>query len=262
MMIGDINYAKGIEKIWKEDSEFQTIALMSMIEEIRGVSDKDIIERDFNLFKGEGMFYVPNDDYLKEYFGASVVDFSTGLYSRNGEYCLYYKRLAMPLRRMDGYVIGLCGYSNGNDENQSDFVKYLYPPKRVWSKERYMYVTGEEFRKAIEEGYIFIVDGLFDQLRLRSLGYNAVSLCGTMLTEWHKIYLGFVKHKIVLSDNDDAGRKLVKECKRHLTDVIEFKQGEEWDIDDFLKDVNNEERFKATFNFSKKNNFMIDQLIL
>ena len=256
-----VNWAKGIERVWKEDSAFQEVALKAVLEEIRGVNNEELLDRDFNLMKEEGMFYVPNDEYMKEYFGGSVTEPGLGVYDRTGEYCMLYKRLVLPLRTLEGKVLGLCGYSNGNDEDERNFVKYLYPPKRVWNKDRWMYTTGEQFKKAIEEGYVFIVDGLFDQLRLRAEGYNAVSLGGTLLTDWHKIYLGFVKYKIVLPDNDDAGNRLVRECKRHLTNVTEWKQGKEWDIDDLLKSEEGRVMFNQVFEKASRNNFMIDYKI-
>lgn len=255
-----LNY--GIQNIWHLDGEKQWDFMQGIAENIRHVKDPDIIRETAQDMKNCGMFYVEDDDYMAmpEYFGHDIMNYDKGLYI--GHMCKLALKLAMPLETMDGNVLGFIGYTN-QDEGMKDeeYVKYLYPPKSVFEKGRFLYIRPEEYRSAIQDGYICIIDGLFDARRLNLNGIHAASLCGSVLTDWHIRYLGFIKHIIVIADNDTAGRKLVKLCKWKLRNVIEIVQGSEWDIDDFLKSKANIKRFKETFRTAKSMNFLCDSVI-
>lgn len=248
----------GIKSVWEEDEEQQEMFIKFILQEIRNNHGTDL-DLTYQYLKDLGAFYVPNDEYLEHHFGTEIKKFEYGLY--NGGLCKIYQSLAIPLRYLDGKVIGFVAYDNGNDSSDPDnFIKYQYPAKHVWDKKRYMFIERDELAKAIKDGYIFIVDGIFDKIRLQTLGYNATSLCGSSLTEWHELYLKPIKHKIVLPDNDKAGTSLSKWCQRRLDNCIEFKQGDEWDIDDWLKTDEGKEIFNCLYEESKSEGFIMSKV--
>lgn len=244
---------RGIERIWEENEEFQTAALTEISEDVRKINIKELRNRN--------MFYVPNDDYMAHFLSNEIRDVKYGVYT-NYDQCRYYKRLVIPMYDFMDNIIGLVGYSNYVSDDGT-FVKYLYSPHYVVPKSRYLYLTRDEFAKSIEDDYIFITDGIFDKVRLNSLGYNATSLYGSMLTKEHITYLSFIKHKIIIPDNDKAGMFLEKKLKEAfpIGEVTSIRQGLEWDIDEFLRSEESVNKFYETFKEMKEEGFMFDKVI-
>lgn len=261
-MIGDINLEMGIQTVWSEDREYQFTCLRGIVENIRSVSDEKIRDLHVDYLYKQGAFFVHNDDYMVEKFGLVIKEPGLGIY-RFGR-CTLAGRLAIPIRFMDGTVRGFIGYSKKPKELPDDesFIKYLYPPKDCFPKSRYFYVMPDEYKKAIDDGYVCIVDGIFDKIILQCLGINAVSLCGSALTKWHRYYLHFIKHKIVIADNDVAGRNLAGKCKRYLSNCVEIIQPKSGDIDSFLRTDKAVKEFLDCFEQMKQEGFIISHEII
>lgn len=255
-----MDYTTGLNRIWTEDATVQRDILGDFLTNIRGLSGEPQ-EKLLEYIIKDKMFYVPNDIYMLDIFGEEITTYNLGLYS-NGMCNLCY-RLAMPVRLLDDTVVGFIGYSNKDDfdENNQAFIKYRYPPKYVLAKNRYMYVTREELINAYKEQYICIVDGLFDQKALVANGINAVSLCGSSVTEYHKLYLDSIKHKIVIADNDDAGRKMVRDLKKVWSDIVEIRQDKTKDIDGYLHTVERISELKDTVKIMKREGFLISKVL-
>lgn len=252
--------SEGLKKIWTEDREYQTCALKNILQMVRGVED-GAVENLLNYLIADGMFYVPNDIYMSEIFGEEIKDMNYGIYL--GDICKLTYRLAIPVRLLDDSIVGFIGYSNKDDFNDGNegFIKYLYPPKNVLKKSNYLYITRTEFKKALEDNYICIVDGLFDQKSLEASGINAVSLCGSALTDMHKLYLDRIKHKIVIADNDSAGRKLVKDIKKVWSNAVEIIQYDTKDIDSFLTTPSRVLLLKDTIKRMKREGFILSHIL-
>lgn len=251
-----MDYTRGIETIWTEDEEFQTLMLNGILENIRGLTGEPK-RRLFEYIKQDGMFYVPNDVYMHEIFGEEILGFKNGIYI--DDVCKLCYRVAMPMRLLDDTVIGFIGYSDRDDFNadSESFIKYLYPPKYLIQKSRYVYITRSEFSKALEENYICIVDGLFDQKALCANGINAISLCGSSITEYHKVYLNSIKHKVIIADNDEAGRKLARDIKRIYPNSVEIYQDSAKDIDGYLKTMSRINEIQSVISAMKQEGFLI-----
>lgn len=254
---------QGLKAMW-EDSEIadlQEQLLYSFVEHTRKVP-KEYIQKTVEYLKNLGAFYVPNDDFISTIFGQEIRSYRYGVYHSGGETCKYYKRLAIPLRYMDGTLFGFCGYSDGSSEGETpdgaDHIKYLYPTKDIFQKDRYMFVERDEMMKAMQDDYVCLTDGLFDKVSLQVQGYNAISLCGSALSKWHKMYLTAIKYKIVLPDNDSAGKALAERCKREMKNTLQIKQGVEWDIDDWLKTSEGRQEFKRLFEQMVQEGFVRD----
>lgn len=262
-MILDIDFTTGITKLWSAEEEYQTAVLQGIIANVRHIKDPAILNLHLEYLKKQGAFFVHNDEYMTQYFDETIKDPKYGIYSFEN-HCNLAGRLAIPIRLFDGTVRGFIGYSNKPADYASDevFIKYLYPPKKSFYKGRYFYITAEEYTQAVQDDYICIVDGIFDKIILQCLGINAVSLCGSSLTEWHIRYLKFIKHKIIIADNDTAGRRFSSYCRYALENCIEIIQPETNDIDSFLRDDAAVSRFQKQFEEMKSEGFILSRQLV
>lgn len=235
-------FENGVKKIWQEDSEFQLEALTIIVEGVRKIPE-NLRNKYVEYLKNLGAFYVPHEDYMREMFGEAVTLPNYSIYNTFG-YCNYNEKLIIPIRGLDDNIKALCAYDNGEGNDSYDFAKYVYSNDLIWTKNNYCFISRDEYIKAYNEGYICIVDGLFDKISLTMLGVNAVSLMSSNLSETNKKVLDFIPRKIVVADNDTAGKKLEKKCKKFLSNVDFYRQGQEWDIDDYLKTETNQKKFK------------------
>lgn len=251
------NLETGIREVWAQDSEFQKACIEGIVKNIRNIKNDKILKLHTDYLVDQGAFFVHNDQYMIDRFGEFIKDPALGIYRY--DCCSLAGRLAIPLRYMDGTVKGFIGYSKkpANLVGDNSFIKYLYPPKEAFTKARYMYMMADEYKKAVEDGYVCIVDGIFDKIVLQCLGINAVSLCGSALTKWHRYYLHFIKHKIVIADNDTAGRNLAAKCKRYLADCVEIQQASQNDIDAFLRTDEAVNEFMNCFEQMKSEGFIL-----
>lgn len=253
--------ATGIKHIYDTEYEFQRSVIRAILKEVRHIEDEEILEATLTNLMDSGAFYVIDDEYMIKHFGKDITDSKYGIYY--SDVCKYALRLVLPMVLFDGTIGGLIGYTNKNDIDEEDnsFIKYLYPNKIVLNKKRFLYIKPEEYRKAYEEQYICIVDGLFDQHALTINGYNACSLCGSAVTEYHKLYLTPIKHIIIIADNDPAGRKFAKSLKSIFPNSIEILQKTTSDIDDFLKTKEAIKRFDDLMQLIKSENFMVNHYL-
>lgn len=265
-----IDLSAEIQMIWDHDEALQLGALTELSRSVRHVSDDRIIQADVETLRKMGCFFVPDNYYLVGILGEYITQYKYGLY--HSEFCTLAERLAIPLRVQNGAVVGFVGYSNtgtdwdsynsdeGEEETSSGpgiVIPYLYPPKHVFEKGRFIFCEPIWYAKAIRDGYICIVDGLFDAIRLNQNGINACSLCGSKLTPWHILYLSFIRNKIVLHDNDAAGVRLAEECKRKMQHCSSFQFDTTKDIDDFLKDPKRLELFLTRFEKLRETDFIV-----
>lgn len=258
-MINSDLLEEGLESVWSQDSEFQITVLRGILKNIREMSD-DIQEKMLQYLMDLRAFYVPHEDYLIEHFGMDITLFEYGIFI-NGINKLH-GRLAIPLRLMNNKIVGFVGYSNTNDiEENGIVIKYLYPPKNVLDKGRYFFIERDEFIKAINDKYICIVDGIFDKIALQCNGINAVSLCGSRYTMYHKLYLSVIENLIVINDNDDAGIKLYHNIKRLNPNTVQIVQNKTKDIDSFMKNKDDLLRVKKVINQMKLENYKLSHRI-
>jgi 5S rRNA maturation endonuclease (ribonuclease M5) len=246
----------GIKHIWTTDSEFQTDALIGILKNIRNMNS-DCVTDMFNYLKALGAFYVPYDNYMIEHFGSDITDLKYKIYQR--ELCKYTFRFAIPIHLLDGSTVGFIGYTNENDfDADGILIKYLYPPKSVLEKNKYMFIEPQEYLTAINDGYICVVDGIFDKISLASQGINAVSLCGSSYTQFHKMYLSLIKKIIIIADNDDAGNSLAYTIRQNRRDAVRIYQSRTKDIDSFMHDKESILRVKELISDMQTEGFNID----
>lgn len=161
-----------------------------------------------------------------------------GLETKTGR-CLLEGRFVFPVRDMLGNILALIGW-------YPDEKKYITTPSRYFHRAS-LYFGLEQLKSSDKQDIVFVCEGIFDSLSLRSLGYNAFALMGVELSSAKRMMYPLLGRKVVgVSDRDRVGNS-VREydrwgCWRYLTWVGEYDMSEIEeenlkikDIDDLIK---------------------------
>lgn len=124
------------------------------------------------------------------------------LFTETGRFLLE-GRYIVPVTDMLGNVVALIGW-------YPDDKRYITTPSKYFSKEC-MYFGMEQLGKRGLNKPFFIVEGIFDSLNIRRLGFNAMANMGVSSSRVKKKMYGLFSKLIFISDNDETGRKVLKE---------------------------------------------------
>lgn len=251
--IGDF-LEQGIRHVWTEDSAYQREVLQQVFQQVRHMPN-EMIEVYLDVCQRNGIFANFQEWYLVDLYGEDIYSQEFGLYTSN-QIDKYSNRILIPLRFLNDEICGFIGYSPLASNSDGTCPKYIYPNAAVIQKAMIMYCTTGGYVKAIRDGYVCITDGLFDAITLNALGINALSLCGSALTKYHKLFLSKIQHKIVIPDNDAAGTKLLELLQHNCSNVSAIYRESSKDIDDYLKDTQNREEFLTRFHRWRLQNFL------
>ena len=112
---------------------------------------------------------------------------------------------------------------------------YSYPSKYTFNKKDYLFILPDVYKKALQDGYLILVDGVFDSISFCYYGLNAASLLGSYLNINLAFYLKFIGKIFVAIDNDEAGLKMLHAVQRFIPHAKVIRQGYKKDADDILK---------------------------
>lgn len=242
--------ASGIERIYKEDLEAQKHYINLICKEVRNM-DSEI------LFKVNA-FFVPNAEYMKEFFGSEILLPNYDCYDYYGT-CKWTGHLVIPIKGVDGKIKGFTGYNPAvtlakrdgqEDDPLARLAKYKESSKALMDKSRF-FLCPLGFDKAMKDGYIIVIDGVFDALNVASFGFNTLSVLGSTLTDEILFCLSFIDVVYVAHDNDQAGLNLYNAIKMKLPKVYFIRQSKCKDIDEFIKLYPNEFKSNMQKIFSK-----------
>lgn len=147
-----------------------------------------------------GVAFVNED--MCDYDKLRKKDFSDlGLMTDEGGFLLN-NRYIIPVKDMIGNVIALIGY-------YPDSKKYITTPSRFFSKDCLFFGLEQLGKTGLGKDY-FILEGIFDSLALRSLGYNAVACMGISSSRVKEVLYGLFRKVVAIPDNDNQGRKVIK----------------------------------------------------
>lgn len=203
-------------------------------DEARARLKATMIERD--------CFYVPFDAYIKQVHGKVIRESFRDYYTTNG--CLLTNSLCMPLLSVKEEVLGLLM------NNPTIQEKYMYPVVGIFQKSRYLQMTKENYIEALRRNFVFIVEGVYDEMSVSSCGVPVVGLSGSSMTRATAQILDVIPNKIVCSDEDDAGRRIFQECQKVFSGKVISVKLPTNDIDEFLRSEENAKLFvdKVTAN--------------
>lgn len=220
---------EGINKIWHDDAESQ-MHYLGIIAQARGTQIESLVEAD--------TFFVPNNSYLAAYFGNIIRDPAFDCYNLNGE-CKWSNYLVIPIYNVTGEIVAFGGfnpflYAKSHESGANQESYYQYSSRALFKKGNYVYCENGIFERALTEGYLFVVDGIFDAISLTHAGFNAAGLMSSTVTQEILVQLRMVKRIILANDNDKAGLALKRKLSRYLKQLEVFPQGKTKDIDELL----------------------------
>lgn len=240
----------GLNKVWKEDSEAQKTYLSYILKNARSSSE--------DLLNGTDAIFVPNLDYLVTYFGDIIKSEEFDIYGKDG-YTKYLHCVLIPIYDSLGKIVATTAYNPEQtiinksinqlkmktDKTEQDIkdleelmnkkdLKYILPSAKRISGANYMYFPKGVYEKSINDGYIVVVDGMFDAISLNHYGINAGALMGSKVTPVKLFTLSFIDKVFVANDNDLAGLQVLNNIKNSLDNVIPIKNRKTSDIDEYI----------------------------
>lgn len=130
-----------------------------------------------------------------------------GLFSKEGNFILN-NRYVFPVRDMLGNTIALIGW-------YPDTKKYITTSSRLFSKQGLFFGMEQLQKTGLGKPY-FLVEGIFDCLSVRSLGFNCVAQMGITDSRYKNVMYSFFSRLVAIPDNDPEGRGVVGYDKWHL----------------------------------------------
>lgn len=163
---------------------------------------------------------------------------SLGLETKTGR-CLLEGRFVFPVKDMLGNILALIGWF-------PDEKKYITTPSKYFSRSN-LFFGLEQLTTSASKDVVFVCEGIFDSLSLRSLGYSAYATMGVELSRQKKLLYPLLGKRIVgVSDRDRVGNSVRESdrwsCWKYLTWVGEYEVEDEdvenikiKDVDDLVK---------------------------
>ena len=161
-----------------------------------------------------------------------------GLFSKSGNFILE-NRYILPIRDMLNNVVALVGWRK-ND-------KYITTPSMYFSKDCMFYGLEQLGSTGLGKKYV-IVEGIFDSLSVRSIGFNCVAQMGSSSSRYKEPMYSLFKSILGIPDMDKTGISVVKNDEWKLPLGSKYMQ---WnirgqnlgikDIDDFCKTFSKED---------------------
>lgn len=211
----------------------------------RGFEEKHLIDSD--------LFFITNETVFTLLY-SSIISLPDrdkyGIF--NDEGFMHLNRLILPVKDQQNRVMTWVSWKKGRSQ------KYL-TSKTLGFKKVSAFYGMEYFKDILEKGYAIVVEGMFDVIRWRSLGYNNVlGTMGNDLSFHKRLILNRIPKVIFFPDNDKGGRE-----NSHKNSQSGFSDYRLWMTDgDFVR-VELKGKFKDCDDYFKleQNREMADILI-
>ena len=245
--------SRGIQHIYAIDHEVQEHYIRITCEQVRHMKP-DIV------YEMEG-FFVPNNDYMKHMFGEAILDPAYDCYDTFGN-CKWDNLLVIPIFGVFGDIVGFVGFDPFNKLRTQDpqywsLRVYKNSSKILLDKEVHLFGKKGLYRRAFEEGYIILTDGVFDTVHASAYGLNAGALLGSSVSPQLIAILTLVDKVYLAMDNDEAGLRLYQDLKKHLKNLRCIRNRNGKDLDDLLH-TNKVDKFLKLFNENLQSDITLD----
>lgn len=193
-----------------------------------------------SMLKDIGFLYLKpelfNPDMMKRLDNGDL-----GLYSKEGNFLLL-NRFIFPVKDMLGNIIALIGWF-------PDDKKYITTPSKLFSKKCLFFGMDQLKNTGIGKDY-FLVEGIFDSISIRSLGFNCIAAMGITTTQFTQSLYSLFRRIVAIPDNDSEGRSVVLNDEWKLPSKGKYLRwkGKFKDIDDVLKYYDMYDIFKEVWN--------------
>lgn len=245
---------KGMTKLVDKLAKvFSTEDVIAEVMHLRGYDKSYYAQEMYETLKEVGVFklsYWSEVDLVDSSLTAEEVKLY-GLKTAKGAYLLG-DRYTVPIRDISGDVTALVGW-------YPDYKKYITTPTYGFSKGSQFFnmeCYAQSMRGAYpkqegsteESGLVYLVEGIFDTLSLRSLGFPALGNMGLEMTRVKTEILTRFGTVVAIPDNDKSGRG----TNKYLSGVRGKGKHNEWviknkhvivqlpkgvkDTDDFIKE--------------------------
>ena len=152
--------------------------------------------------------------------------FDLGLVSGKDNFLLS-GRYIIPVEDMSGNLVALIGYF-------PDVKKYITTPSPFFDKECLFFNFKQAYELSYKEygGIVYVVEGIFDCLSLRSIGLPTIATMGSSVSNYKFELLKLFKKVIAIPDNDKTGKKALNKFSKSSswklpfnTTVVKFEGG-------------------------------------
>lgn len=126
------------------------------------------------------------------------------LFSDKGNFIIE-NRYIIPIRDMIGNIVALVGW-------YPDEKRYITTPSRYFSKSKLFFGLEQISKTGLNANY-FLVEGIFDTLSLRSLGFNAIGQMGIEAGRYKEVLYGLFNRIVAIPDCDKRGLEVIKTNK-------------------------------------------------
>lgn len=141
-----------------------------------------------------------------------------GLLSKSGNFLLEGGYI-VPIRDIEGYILALVGWFPGRPTAS----KYITSRSKYFSKKTSLF----NIDNAVKIGqfkFVFVVEGVFDCIAMRSIGLPCVSIQGSEMSNIKRIILKMFSKIVPIPDNDDIGKgEFVKWAVEGNVTYVELK---------------------------------------
>ena len=186
------------------DQDQLTIVKENLVEHRKG---------DLKTYIKRGIFYSPDLDeiaHICEQLGITEEEFGV---TEDNQY-LFEGGFIIPVLDSKNRLMFFINHDYRRDKSK----KYLniYTDEHG-GKEKELKLFGlHNLKQALKEDRIFVVEGVFDELRLEQYGVPAVAGLGTKVMEYHKYFYKRFRHVIYIPDGDTSGESAWRKFKREV----------------------------------------------
>ena len=168
--------------------------------------------------------------------------FSKEILEQHGAgYCLskgmFAGRFCFELANERGELIGYAGRRVDDNCDDAEVPKYLFPSSEKGFQKRYvLWNFDREVSELGVDAEVVVVEGFWDCLRVKEIGYPCVALLGSSLSENQTDLLAtYFRRAILLLDGDKSGRQgtddsLKRLGRRMFVKALELPEGKQPDM--------------------------------
>lgn len=223
-------YSQLLQRVFATDFEEQ-LTYLSVVADTRHIPVEWLVE--------QGIFFIPNNDYVTYHMGVGAKDPDYGFYL-NGD-CIWNQFVVIPVRDLANKVVGLTGWDAKNKylveyKGEVGLPMYKVSGKYLFNREDRFLTIPTLLRDKFSCGTIFLVDGVFDCLSLCQKGVPTIAMLGSTLSGTVAYFLRWYRKVYVVKDNDDAGNKLLQRVRAMVPSVRAVIQSKTKDIEEYLRD--------------------------
>lgn len=210
MVLVALEHNKLVEYIAQDEEQ---IKLLEMLAERRGMRVED-------LAKG-GIFAVPNRDELDYLLEAWELTFEEAFGKDREEVRLLNEGFIIPIYDSSYRVLFFINYNWERDKSRH-YINVFPEGIRDLTVNVKMY-GGHNLEQGIREGWMVVVEGLFDAKRLEAEGIPVVALLGSELLDYQKLFLRRFEQVLYIPDNDFTGAKGWRKVREGLDNVFKYE---------------------------------------